>query len=344
VARFSGAERRQSLAEKAVAVGGVYVSGVFRVGVPVSYCLLFAMWAFMLFFFLRRLRTPVAGDRLIAVLLIILSINALVSVLDSTYFGLWYAARARRLSDAAPVLPELAAYAIAPKLLNVAAAALMIGLLIRYWRPSAGLPRSVRRRAEESDDPPREKEELIAELEQLSLKDALTGVYNRRGFWALAERHARLAHGKGAPFCLLYGDLDGLKWINDNYGHTTGDAVLEATARVLTESFRDSDIVARMGGDEFVVLLAGTPETEVEAGVQRLKANMERCRELAEMPFKPSISLGTACYGGRDEPDIEALIGRADRRMYEQKRLRPGRSNGNGDPADYGLPLRTSAS
>lgn len=321
------------------------MSGVFRVGVPVSYFVLVAMWAFMLLFFLRRLRARVAGDRLIPVLLIVLSIAALGALFESTYFGLWYAVRAGWLSGGDAPLPDTAAYALVPSMLNVAAAALMIGILVRYCQPS-GAPGDGRRvsRAAERESAQREKEELIAELEQLSLKDALTGVHNRRGFWVLAERHARLAHRQGEPFCLVYGDLDGLKWVNDNYGHTTGDAVLKATARVLTESFRDSDIVARMGGDEFVVLLAGTPESEVEAGIQRLDVHMEECHELAELPFKPSISLGIACYDGRDEPDIEALIRLADRRMYEQKRLRPGRSNGNGSSTEDGLPLRTSAS
>ena len=325
------------------------MSDVFRILTPVSYWLLIAMWALILVLVVRRLRSPHGRDRLVGVVLLILSIDAFRVLFESTYFGVWYTARAGWLPQSVHSFLGKAGALFMPEALNVVAAALMIGILLTRWSPAG----QDERRGEnhlvdelgshigEGSRPLREREALIQELEQLTLMDALTGVYNRRGFWILAGRHAQLCRRRCEPFCLVYGDLDRLKWVNDTYGHSAGDELLKAMARVLRESFRESDIVARMGGDEFIVLLAGTPEGEVAAGVRRLETNLEHSPELAALPFQPSISVGVACYDGLVEPDVEGLVREADHRMYAQKRLRWGPVNGQANGAEYGLPLRT---
>jgi len=100
-----------------------------------------------------------------------------------------------------------------------------------------------------------ELEKANERLRNLSLTDELTGLNNRRGFSILANGLFKFARRAGHQLCLLYIDMDSLKHINNTFGHTEGDTALNHFARILTETFRDSDVIARMGGDEFAVLL-----------------------------------------------------------------------------------------
>jgi two-component system, cell cycle response regulator len=99
---------------------------------------------------------------------------------------------------------------------------------------------------------------LQEKLLKLSVTDELTGLYNRRGFFTLAEQLVKLSNRQKNVLYLLFADLDNLKEINDIYGHEAGDQVLIETAKIFRDSFRDSDIIARIGGDEFIVVPAGT--------------------------------------------------------------------------------------
>jgi two-component system cell cycle response regulator len=94
---------------------------------------------------------------------------------------------------------------------------------------------------------------LQAELGNLALTDELTGLYNRRGFMALAERQLKIGRRSGRGMLLFVMDVDRLKQINDSFGHFEGDRALKRTAEVLEETFRDSDVLARLGGDGFAV-------------------------------------------------------------------------------------------
>lgn len=176
----------------------------------------------------------------------------------------------------------------------------------------------------------RKQEELIEALKhaenwlyEVSVTDELTGLYNRRGFLTLAEQQLRIAERTKRGFFLLFADLDGLKWINDRLGHTQGDTALLDMAGILKKTFRESDIAARMGGDEFAVLaLEGRRENaEILAGnLQREIALFNRSQA---RPYLLSASVGTVFCDPGEPSDLETLLGQADRLMYEEKEKKP---------------------
>ena len=162
---------------------------------------------------------------------------------------------------------------------------------------------------------------LQAELGNLALTDELTGLHNRRGFMALAERQLKLGRRSGRGMLLFVMDVDRLKQINDSFGHSEGDLVLKRTAGVLEETFRDSDVVARLGGDEFAVLAieaSGHSEATIKARLfECLKSiNAEQSRN------EISLSLGVARFDPNNRASIGELMVKADQAMYEQKRQR----------------------
>ena len=163
---------------------------------------------------------------------------------------------------------------------------------------------------------------LQAELGNLALTDELTGLYNRRGFMALAERQLKIGRRSGRGMLLFVMDVDRLKQINDLFGHFEGDRALKHTADVLEETFRDSDVLARLGGDEFAVL-AVEASGHSEATI---KARLFEC--LKSMGAKPSrceisLSVGLARFDPCSRTSIGELMSKADQAMYEQKRRRP---------------------
>lgn len=167
-----------------------------------------------------------------------------------------------------------------------------------------------------------ERHHLQQTLRNLSLEDDLTGLYNRRGFKALAEQQIRMAYRQETCLLLMFADLDGLKAINDAHGHPVGSEAIVDTAKLLTENFRDSDIVARLGGDEFVVLLPETPEKDFPVPANRLRRRLAEFNRAGGRPYQLSLSLGAAAYDPRDPSPLDQLIERADQAMYRDKRKR----------------------
>ncbi|OYD98128.1 diguanylate cyclase response regulator [Nostoc sp. 'Peltigera membranacea cyanobiont' 210A] len=157
-----------------------------------------------------------------------------------------------------------------------------------------------------------------AEVRQLSLTDELTGVYNRRGFFLLGNQQFKIAQRTQMFCCLLFVDLDGLKQINDSLGHKIGDRMLLDTAQLLKQTFRESDIIARIGGDEFVILVSVYSRSTDEFYL-RLQANLERYNQEHNYSYKLSISVGVTQCALNENLSLEQLIEEADKLMYEQK-------------------------
>jgi two-component system cell cycle response regulator len=155
-------------------------------------------------------------------------------------------------------------------------------------------------------------------LRALSLTDELTGLHNRRRFFVVAEQCLKLAIRMKKRPLLLFIDLDDLKWINDHYGHSEGDQALIDLANILKKTFRESDVIARIGGDEFVVLLESTDEKS-ETMITRLHENVEDYNAKRSQHIL-SISLGTAYFDPEYPISIDELLAKADALMYAQKR------------------------
>jgi diguanylate cyclase (GGDEF)-like protein/PAS domain S-box-containing protein len=166
-----------------------------------------------------------------------------------------------------------------------------------------------------------ERKRAEAALRNMSLTDPLTGVYNRRGAITLADQQLKVAQRLGRNMLLIYADLDHLKIINDTYGHTAGDTALVEIAEALQETFRESDIIARIGGDEFVVLAMETADSS-EAAIRRRVMDALAARNAISMrPYDLSVSLGIARFDADRARAFDDLMSEADRKMYEDKRV-----------------------
>ena len=164
-----------------------------------------------------------------------------------------------------------------------------------------------------------ERHQIQVALRGLALIDELTGLYNRRGFVSIGEQHVQLADRTKKEMVLLFIDLDHLKRINDTRGHLEGDQALIETATILSNTFRKSDLIARIGGDEFAVLAIETRRNNVERLTARLQENLDAFNTGGNRPYKLSLSVGMSFYDPEDPCVIDELLARADRSMYEQK-------------------------
>nr|WP_285229128.1 GGDEF domain-containing protein [Marinobacter sp. C7] len=183
-------------------------------------------------------------------------------------------------------------------------------------------------------------------MKELATTDQLTGLLNRHAFLPMV-RHAisRARREKRERFCLIIGDLDHFKTVNDTYGHDFGDLVLRETAVRLGASLRQQDAVCRWGGEEFLILLPATDLDGAMEVARKILAAMsdtpvqckdaERCQEIS---VQQTISLGLACFTEEDSP--ESLIARADQGLYEAKAA--GRNRVRSIPASRGLEAGSS--
>jgi diguanylate cyclase (GGDEF)-like protein len=160
---------------------------------------------------------------------------------------------------------------------------------------------------------------LDRELRHLALTDDLTCLYNRRGFFAAATQLLKLATRNSQELLLLYCDMDNLKSINDCYGHREGDLALIRASDALERSFRDADVVARMGGDEFVVLALETSMQSQASILHRLAKNLKEANA-EESRFQLSLSVGAARFDPKHPVSLGELMLQADKAMYEEKR------------------------
>lgn len=167
-----------------------------------------------------------------------------------------------------------------------------------------------------------ELEKANERLRNLSLIDGLSGLNNRRGFMILATGLLKFARRAGYSSCLIYIDLDSLKYINNTFGHTGGDRALTHFSRILTETFRESDVISRLGGDEFVILLIDATENDLEAMQARLQSGVDAYNEQVEDGCTLSFSMGGIRVDASSSITMEALLSMADEAMYKHKQSR----------------------
>ncbi len=157
-------------------------------------------------------------------------------------------------------------------------------------------------------------------LEEASVTDELTGLLNRRGFLFIAEQEMRVAQRNKQKMVLFFADLNGMKAINDTLGHKVGDEALKATALLLRGVFRSSDVIARLGGDEYVVLATDAAATSGDIFATRLRELVTEYNSKGGA-FKLSISVGTSIYDPLMPQSLEAMLAEADQGMYAHKQI-----------------------
>jgi diguanylate cyclase (GGDEF)-like protein/PAS domain S-box-containing protein len=159
------------------------------------------------------------------------------------------------------------------------------------------------------------------ELRSLSLRDPLTGLYNRRGFLALAEQQWLLAYRDKREFLFFFADVDGLKQINDTLGHAEGDHALILAAKALRQSFRKSDILARIGGDEFAVVATRSPWEKIQTYLDRIQDCLDQENAESGLPFTLRLSIGVASSDSRQLIPLQEMMKRADQNLYQRRQL-----------------------
>lgn len=157
-------------------------------------------------------------------------------------------------------------------------------------------------------------------LHSISLTDELTGLYNRRGFITLSHQQIKMTERTKKEMLLFFVDLDKMKQINDTLGHQEGDNALVETAAILKKAFRDSDIIGRMGGDEFAILAIDTTEETREILVNRLHNALDTYNKLENRKHQLSLSIGISRYDAETPLNLDELIAQADTSMYEEKK------------------------
>ena len=167
-----------------------------------------------------------------------------------------------------------------------------------------------------------ERQRLLGELHRLSVTDELTGLYNRRGFQTFGGELLKMGRRINAKAFTLYIDFDRLKSHNDRLGHLEGDKALQDLAAVLRQSFRETDIIARVGGDEFAVLGILDQDSSVEALTERLQLLLRERNAERDEAHRISLSIGTVSRPISPALGIDDLLHAADKMMYEQKRLK----------------------
>jgi two-component system cell cycle response regulator len=166
------------------------------------------------------------------------------------------------------------------------------------------------------------RQRVQLDLRNRALLDDLTGLNNREGFLTVAGHYVSVGLRTDAHFLVGFVDLDGMKHINDTFGHQEGNRALAETAAILKDTFRGSDILGRFGGDEFAVLVIEASAESIPILTVRLEDKVAARNARRERPYELSLSMGLIQSGPGEAVNLEHLLSRADARMYEQKRQR----------------------
>lgn len=163
-----------------------------------------------------------------------------------------------------------------------------------------------------------EQNRKIRDLRRDVIRDSLTGLLNRRGFQRVVERTLDFVRRYNAPVALIFIDMDAFKRVNDTHGHASGDLVLRHVAKVIRDTLRSSDVIARIGGDEFVALLWKADEANARDTAQRIVEALAGTPAVYEgIEISVSASVGVAMLAADDE--VNVVLERADRDMYRAK-------------------------
>lgn len=166
-----------------------------------------------------------------------------------------------------------------------------------------------------------ERQRVQLQVLHLARIDDLTGLNNRRGFLSLGGHHLKLAYRTGKPFTVGFVDLDGLKRINDTFGHQEGNHAIVDASNILKDCFRQSDILARLGGDEFAALITDATNNSSETIAHRIQQKVAALNASPGRHYDLSLSIGMVTADATQQPpDLEQLLSQADALMYEEKR------------------------
>ena len=179
---------------------------------------------------------------------------------------------------------------------------------------------------------------LVARLTELAVRDPLTGVLNRAAFEDQLRREVALSARSGRPYALAVLDLDHFKQVNDRFGHAAGDRALRRVCALVIETIREADVFARIGGEEFALLMSDTDPSGAEHTAEKLRTGIESEARAETMPL--TISVGLAVGRGTDADDV--LLA-ADRALYQAKRLGRNRVVCAPGPADVPAPAALHA-
>jgi len=157
-------------------------------------------------------------------------------------------------------------------------------------------------------------------LRSLSETDELTGLNNRRAFTKLVNREAKKAARYGRPYSIIMVDTDNLKSINDNHGHSAGDKLLKMVSDAIDDTLRDSDIIARVGGDEFIIMLTDTDSARASDAAERIKKTIDNAATVVDgKTITATASIGIASYPD-DSNDLNEIMNFADKSLYQSKK------------------------
>jgi diguanylate cyclase (GGDEF)-like protein len=165
-----------------------------------------------------------------------------------------------------------------------------------------------------------ELEGMERKLNKEVITDDLTGLLNRRGLFTIAQNQCELASRNDFDLNFVFLDVDGMKMINDELGHKIGDQALMDLSKILRSSFRSSDIIGRIGGDEFTIIMSGAPDTNFSIVTKRLQNNLSAHNKKAGRPYNLSVSIGLTSYDHTNPCSFDDLLSTADKMMYDQKR------------------------
>jgi two-component system, cell cycle response regulator len=167
-----------------------------------------------------------------------------------------------------------------------------------------------------------ERRRLETSLQQMTLVDDLCGLYNRRGFFRFADQQLKLIRRMGKRALLVVADIQGLKAINDAFGHAAGDVAITDAAGLLKHTFRDSDVIGRLGADEFVILAIGVADDGPRSILRRLAKSLVAYNEEPDRRFRLSFNLGFSDIDPGDGSGLDHLLAEADRDLHGRKRRR----------------------